>query len=403
MRILSMVKVVVLVLVTGFVEEAVAACPAPGANQIVVYTEPNLGGNCAVLGIGPWPMSDLIEAGIPNDSISSLSVGTGVRAGLFHEDGFSGPEADYEGGNVFGILTNGVDEQTSSLRVQANNGHTVAGRHLGDHPSDRENFWSDPDQPQGLAHNATDWFLTTAGNLYRVPLSEDISEDAPINGSVVGMPDELASRNYNHFGDPDVYQGFVFVPVENKDSGVLPAIAVFNASDLSFVTWDVFFDATTSYKAAWLSVSDDGQVYTSDTSVSSLTIYSIDPAALCTNCGYVLNGGVGSLPLFDWYFQPNYTIQETQGGDLSADGSLIYITDSHENRIRVFDTSSGVLQAVSDNAYGLFDYKWAATQEAEGVDYFETNSSITPGIDGALHVILYATLGGGYWLKNYSF
>lgn len=397
---------VVLILATGFAATAMAACPAPGANQAVVYTDPNFGGNCAVLVIGPWPMSDLIEAGIPNDSISSISVGSGVRVVLYENDPFSGRQADYESGS-YATLTNGVDEQTSSLRVQANNGHRIAFQHIGDHPSDRENFWTADEQPQGLAHNATDWFLTSNQHIYRVPLSEDISEDNPIGGNTVGMPPELANQGYNHFGDPDVFDDWLFVPVENAGANVYPAIAVFRASDLAFVTWDIFFDAVQqsdgTYKSAWLSVGDGGVVYTSDSNPTSLTIYNIDFAGLCTGCGYyLLTGAVGSLALKDWYGQPNYGITTTQGGDLSSDGSLIYITDSNENRIRVFDTSSGLLQAISEDEYGLFDYKWAPTQEAEGVDYFDTDPGVTPNIGGTLHALLYAQFGGGYWLKNYS-
>jgi hypothetical protein len=419
-------KVIVWVASAAFVAEAAvatgvaeAACPAPAANQAVVYTDPGFGGNCAVLVAGPWPLSDLIEAGIPDNSISSVIVGSGVRLVLYHDDPFSGPEADYESG-AHVVSLGSVDEQTSSLRVQLDNGHRIAAVHLNDYPSDRDNYWNQyADRNldfsfvagvQGLAHGATDWFATNKTTLFKIPFSQDLSEDNVSPGNSVPIPPALVSAGYNHFGDPDVYGAFVFIPVESPNPGVYPAIAVFRTSDLSFVNWDIFFganaDSQGGFHSAWLSIDGSGNVYTSDANISGLTQYVLDQNGLCEGCGYVLQAPVNTRPLYDWYGNPEPALLTMQGGDLSPDGSLIYLTnsggDNDDNRIRVFDVSTGILQAQSENDYGLFDYKWSSEQEAEGVDYFDTNGSITPNVTGQLHVLLFANISGSYWLKHYS-
>lgn len=67
----------------------------------------------------------------------------------------------------------------------------------------------------------------------------------------VGFPSELSTKSINHFGDPDHYRGYIFMPFEGPET-VKSVIAVFRASDLAFVDW---IDVTPhQVKAGWVAI-----------------------------------------------------------------------------------------------------------------------------------------------------
>ncbi|MBI5030241.1 MAG: hypothetical protein HZB51_06925 [Chloroflexi bacterium] len=61
---------------------------APTANQITLHTEINNGGQCVTLGIGNYPTDT--QLGIPNDTVSSVQVGSKVKVNLCSAFNFGG-------------------------------------------------------------------------------------------------------------------------------------------------------------------------------------------------------------------------------------------------------------------------------------------------------------------------
>ena len=97
---------------------------------------------------------------------------------LYEHDSFAGRQAHVEGGSYYDLLGTAANDQTSSIEVFAKLGATAATYYLGDYPSSRENFFSE--EAQGVAHDASAWFLTTKDRVYRVPFSYDLnSKSAP--------------------------------------------------------------------------------------------------------------------------------------------------------------------------------------------------------------------------------
>ena len=82
-------------LAMGIVDEspvrADSACRAPGPLEAAFYEHENEGGACVVVRLGD--VADVTRLGLPNNEISSVIVGEGVRALLYDSKGFHGDQA----------------------------------------------------------------------------------------------------------------------------------------------------------------------------------------------------------------------------------------------------------------------------------------------------------------------
>jgi len=205
------------------------------------------------------------------------------------------------------------------------------------------------------------------------------------------------------------------------------------ASDLISQPWDIFYmaspDRDGQMHAGWLAT-DSGILYTSNRDIGASGVsdngggihkYWIDQTALRSGGGYVLYY-MEEQKLYERDGSTPANLQIVQGGALSSDGHLIYLSNGccgdHSGNgwgIRVFDKSTGVLQARSqnnENNYGPFNYQFDAGfpnyQEPEGLDYFDSTGKCIPGLNGKclsnsqLHVLLYSNRSGAIWLKHYS-
>jgi hypothetical protein len=448
--------------------ETAAACRAPSALEVVVYEDANLKGACQILGVGAYPNTS--SFGGRNDKISSLSVGSSVRVAFYKDGNYSGPEADFEGGYWYNV-GNEVNDQTSSVIVQANNGHAAAIWYEGNWPNDRENFWAS--DVQGIAHDSWGWYLTHNSVLdanvwakndpyypgdfcihtypfffckkipevFGVPFGIDLATDDYAGCCKRALlPRDLVRQGYNHFGDLDHLDGYLFIPVEGD--GLPPLLAIYRASDLSFVTWDIFDNASPdgggTRHAAWLMIDPNLEIlYTSNEDISNsrggIQAYRIDmnnlrsmDMAFRSGGGYACIRGhsckiLQYLPdkiqqLYDRDGKTPIDLKYLQGGVLSADGNLIYLSNgccedlrnkSEYWGVHVFDRHSGILQATSGNDYGPFNYQFDAGfpnyQEPEGLDYLDTTGLGIPHVPNSqLHVLLYSNRSDAMWLKHYS-
>ena len=103
-------------------------------------------------------------------------------------------------------------------------------KYIRNYPSDREMGWSD--ELQGVSHDSNNWFFTQNGNIWKFPLNHDLDETCKSENRSKG----IYKNAYGHrLGDCDCYNNYLFVPVTGDGT---PYIAVFDASDLSFVAKD---------------------------------------------------------------------------------------------------------------------------------------------------------------------
>lgn len=88
----------------------------PDANQVALYVDPNYAGQCITKGVGEYSNPGAI--GLPNDSISSIKVGSNVRAILCKDDNYGGGCETLEGDDP-DLGNNSIgNDQVSSLKVE---------------------------------------------------------------------------------------------------------------------------------------------------------------------------------------------------------------------------------------------------------------------------------------------
>lgn len=93
---------------------------SPGNNQISLHVDSGFGGQCVTLGIGDYPNPGAI--GLPNDSISSIRVGSDVKATLCGDDNFQGTCETFFGDDS-NLADNPVgNDSVSSVRVESDTG-----------------------------------------------------------------------------------------------------------------------------------------------------------------------------------------------------------------------------------------------------------------------------------------
>jgi hypothetical protein len=90
----------------------------PSDNEVFIFFNPDFGGACAALFPGLYPTS--AHFGLPNDSISSIKVGSSVRARLFWDGPYAGSFFFARPGHMRNI-SGGFDNQVSSIRVELTN------------------------------------------------------------------------------------------------------------------------------------------------------------------------------------------------------------------------------------------------------------------------------------------
>jgi hypothetical protein len=297
---------------------------------------------------------------------------------------------------------------TGRSRVAAELPTTCATTFLGDYPAEGSMGWTDANN--GVAHDAGHWFFTNEEEIIKIPVDLDIGteidpddpEDWPPGVDARSMPDSLVDAGWEHFGDLDQAGGFLFIPINREDGmGAIAAIAVFRASNLSYVGIAEIPQGRPSFAAI---NPHDGLLYASHWQINSsnpLFRYRLDFDKI--DAGDV-QGGItfeDEYPLLDWNGAPiDPPLLNTQGAAFTPWGEL-YIVNGVEGDtvgedrggIHLFN-AAGRLIAESQNGGGAtfnfaYDPSGDVREEPEGADWW--NSSIAPGspnITGQLHVML---------------
>jgi hypothetical protein len=313
----------------------------------------------------------------------------------------------------------------------------TATNYLGNYPYARANFWSE--ESQGVSHDATSWYLSQNApqpRVLKVPITYDLSAgSAPPNPPIATIPGSLQpvweyvdmgdgggwyqvkTPGYQHVGDPDIYKGYLFVPLAGIDAPAYglpappPAIAAYRVADMSFATFTPICGLTPSADSrqqltasggggGWVTVDKDrGRLYASDGRIGvaagglpdqPIQVCAIDDTVLAREDQHqaatgtfprptdiVITGGwgthewlpyVGHMALRDQYANP-MDLRSMQGGDLSDDGNFLYLSNGYggvhsgnEWGLRIFDISAhgvtGELVKTSNNGFNPFNFQW---------------------------------------------
>lgn len=262
------------------------------------------------------------------------------------------------------------------------------------YPSDLESNWSG--DCQGLTHNETHWFISTArearrlaadkpARIWKVKLGRDLNKDFEPAGSTE-VPTHFKDLGYDHYGDIDYFEGKIFAPLERSgDSPQDTYMLVFDAADLRFIGAAPLSQQAgqdENRHASWCAVNHaDGKVYTSLSDSNELIIYRFSVQA----------GGVElAFDRFRPLFDENgiqLLIHKIQGGVFSAKNNLLYLSNNSETNpgITVFDT---LTWRRTQHIEVDFDQGGAAQEEIEGLTIWDIGHSEDPTIHGQIHLVI---------------
>jgi len=423
------------------VNTARAACPIT-PDQVAVYVDGNLQGACRVLSPGFY--GNAAAFGLPDNSISSVAVGTNVNVTLFSGSQSGTWKFNESSTTFFGsgyTVTNigsVMNDQTSAIEVASRLDSAiptapVAHWSLGDNPSRFRGQWAA--RAEGLAHDSDNWYITNEKHIYKYPLTASLTGSPTIS---IGIPSELSALNCNHYGDPDVAispegEPFLFVPVEGCTAspfGVSELVAVFDSA-LNFVTFDALFAPEQAGHASWLAFqpTPEGQNllfssnYVRIGANDPVIRYELDWSAIFPDPGghYILSGNTTNFFLTNESPDgPSFVdIANVQGGVFSDDGTILYISNGASltskltcpssrdgNGIHAFRATDFQRIAQSSNGFGGFNFankpcSITSLEEVEGIDY--VNMWDRGGaFNGFLHAMLISNVNNSVYLKHFN-
>lgn len=275
-------------------------------------------------------------------------------------------------------------------------------RYIGNYPTNKYGNWING--LQGVGNDDNFWFFTQKKMIWKMPKGikfEQSNNLQPQNGILKKqMPKTLAEKGYDHFGDLDVKNGFIFIPVEDEDdSSNRPLIAVFKASNLSFVDYEILPKYNQS---GWCSVNNKGVLFTSNNIINRnnpIVKYQISWDALYA--GNLELHPLGAYQLENIPSKYNNTLRSyIQGGDFSDDDNYFFILNGRtwlrglpENPRRgkgiwVFKNRNNnkgqyVRKSKQD---GNFKYQFKGNEEPQGLTYWDLGDQEKGG--GQLHAIM---------------
>jgi hypothetical protein len=234
------------------------------------------------------------------------------------------------------------------------------------------------------------------------------------------------ASGYNHFGDPDAFNGFVLVPNQGGSRG---HIEVYRASNLAYIG---FWELKAGFsQSAWIAVKPDtwdGATVefwvgsTNDyTGAASIQRYRVHLDGITWDQPVSLGDGPDLRDSSGVPFSSTHPLTFQQGGVFTPDGHILYASFGSGNggaTIRAFQ-ENGWSVGMSGNNYGPFNYQNGGCEEPQGLDYLDmgTNSQ-TSGVPGFgasgtfLHAILVNDNSVGcntpgsddnIWLKHYGY
>ena len=293
--------------------------------------------------------------------------------------------------------------------------------YLGNYPKNKKGNWTD--NLQGISNNKDYWFFTQLTKLWKVPIGLDLRKSKILLSGKVGvtmvkMPSVLANKGYNHFGDPDNWEGFIFIPIEDEAAKLEPVIGVFKESDLKFIGYQLLKGKS---RSGWCAIHPiTKNLYTSHHEITAkrpIDVYQIDWSALKRTARFKLKFKqtfpLSNLPS-SW---KGKIATYLQGGDFSDDGQYLFLLNGRLNYttnnkgisvFKVIEQSQGQY-LFSSKQKGEFKYQFSPkilkSQEPEGLTFANLKSNKRIKFKGGqLHAILLnkKIRGDAIYIKHYK-
>lgn len=173
---------------------------------------------------------------------------------------------------------------------------------------------------QGLARVDDGWIFTSQLSLHRT--DDDL---ALLDEDMDAIPEELKALTYDHIGDPDLYDGVLWVPIEHpagKDTGE-QLTARYDPGTLAYI--DSF--PVAQHHNAFIAVDDDGVFWSADEfSDDTLLRYRVEGSTVTMLEPLVMER----------------TIERIQGADV-AEGAIWLATDDERNGVYRVDPETGAV------------------------------------------------------------
>lgn len=275
--------------------------------------------------------------------------------------------------STFSLLDQGLYEQACWLTSSA---YT----NVSDYPSNTGRDWTE--NAQGVTTDkANYWYITQRDVIRRVPLTRDLNSDLNGYPNFTFSATESA-RGYNHMGDLDHFEGRLYVPLEGGDLGPVVSFSRAN-STMSFIN---LTPLTAQDGGSWLAVNPkDGYLYSSDYNDGYVRKYRRD----------IVDGKLDLVYLHSIQLRTSagnqINLKRIQGGAFSPSGKLYLVSwDEDPNKAGIYGFGLEGLQRVfrKVNYEPRWTLGWYTGDELEGLEIFDLDSGIAPGIRGQLHTLM---------------
>ena len=324
--------------------------------------------------------------------------------------------------------------------------------YINNYPEDNDGGYKN--ELNGVAHDENHWYFSKneGARLLKIPVGLDLSRDWYDEDLTLGLytllieETEIGNLGYNHFGDIDARDGFIYVPISGG-SDLMPAIAVFYSNpDVEYITpeagdfeWVGYGILSAQEGTGWCAIREDESgltIFSSDSVISETKpirkyAISIEYSPGSTDGGTVTIDYIGDMHLqpgtSEWNQFPDYDgtweFHHMQGGVFSEGGHLYLVNGIHQyfdnkkGGIWVFDVNNDVATLVEHSSQdGIFEFEYhpynvpcgvycECSNEPEGIDIWDLDSGIAPGISGQIHVIMidnYGIGGDDLYFKHYT-
>ncbi len=130
-------------------------------------------------------------------------------------------------GEVYKYMYPSLVNPTCHLGRFSKNKTMLEIEYLGNYPNAKETQWSN--KCQGVTHDADHWYITQTLQIWKIPASADLDFNEKTSATQVSpLPKHLQKVGYNHFGDLDYWEGYLFISLENKRKKNPPAIVLWD-------------------------------------------------------------------------------------------------------------------------------------------------------------------------------
>lgn len=260
--------------------------------------------------------------------------------------------------------------------------------YLGNYPNGKETKWSN--KCQGVTHDTEHWYITQTLQIWKIHASTDLDfSKKPSTAQVLLLPDHLQNAGYDHFGDLDYWEGYLFISLENKSKKIPPAIALWDANNFDYCSMAILPNLIKK-DIPWCAIHPlEGTLFTSDFKCKG-ELYEYDFS--------ISKNKILELKLLRTIFLKDkegipLNIKRVQGGVFSKKNKLFYLSSDGDKQggIYVFETEQFKLV---EHIHVPYDPGFPNIHEVEGITLWDMDNLTINGagksdkIKGQLHLII---------------